>query len=1108
MALNIRWGNSLEALADNLLAKLGEDKVVEPAEVFVKRDCIVVSNRIQQAWLQQRFLYDSPRITVPHVLANCDFPLLSLFVNDWLYRMQTGDAASRPDPERHPFSVKSMRWMIYDFLMAGNLDGVFVPLQRYVLDRSGAKRDARKCFKLAGQLAALMDQYVTYRPQMMVDWEAGRDEPTDLATAWEPALWRRLIQGRENRTYLAAYRRMKAELKGCGIGQPYRRIFNFAPSMLPPAHLEFFRLLGEIVSVDFYLFNPSQEDWFDRDSLKKLLKGPGLLDRPADDGELLDVLHPLLGAYARGSRDLTAAALDLTGGQIGDEFVVPEPDSVLHALQRSLADCDGSMGSEPREADGSIQIHLCHGKMREVEILRDQLLKCFDEMDGLQPRDIQVQVADLDAYAPYVEAVFFSANPNAPDAIPFAIADRVAAGESRAAEAFRQLLELADSRFSAPELLELLRYDGVARRFGFEPDEVNEAALWLNQAGVRWGRDSAHRESVSHAAFAEETTWRHGLDRLILGYAMGQEKAPSNPAGLFPRDCVEGDGAVRLGGLARFYDMVSEFAEYGRSDHTPEEWATRLETLLDDFFVSDNDTYRDVGVLKSAVRLLRTSGETAGFEKAVPIAVVRDFLAGHLGETTGGSDLNRNVVIFSSLRPGSSTPRKIQCLLGMGDGLFPRTDNRPAYDLLRGARKMGDRSASLEDRLAFLEVLMNARTRLLISFPAFSEEDNAPACESVAVRELTEYLDRRFGTGKDAVPVLKMKHRLQPWHPAYFGGDPQKHPDLFSYSRHHCAAAKSALAGNPPASKAPAIAKPAQTLGVELKELIDFFDNPAKFYYKRILGAEPQPLLDNVPADTETFEPDSLDKWKVRDRMLKSFVEDETEEELEFTLKEFVADGTIPLGKWGEQWLRDLSSELEVLLGKPAPPFGTLREALMAQKMATSCEWVVPIDVDGVAVALSGAAPLIDGSRYARFPLFIFQGAAAFATWLTHLLAAAAGGQVTSINVQGTDKLKITELSPLVSPDQAKIILADYLRLFFFHPAPPLPITPDAAWAYVDKLGGTEDQHKAALEAAGKIWNPGTNYVRGDYQDAYYAAYFGSAGPLAKEAQFVEIAKR
>lgn len=1110
MTMDIRWGNSLEALADDLFAKLGERKSGTPDEIFAKRDCIVVPNRIQQAWLQQRFLYDSPRTTIPHVLANCDFPLLNLFVSDWLYRMQTGDANSRPDPEKHPFSVKSLRWMIYDFLVSDNLDGDFDPLNRYVLDRNGKERVPRKCFKLAGRLASLLDQYQTYRPEMMAAWEAGKDEPAGPSTAWEPPLWRRLIQGREEQTHLAAFRRMKAGLHVCGIEQTYRRIFVFAPSMLPPAHLEFFRLMGEIVSVDIYLFNPSQEDWFDRDSLKKLLTGPGLLDRPADDGDLLNVMHPLLGAYARGARDLAAAALDLTGGQIEDAFAVPEADSVLHALQRSLADCDGSMNPKPLEPDGSIQIHLCHGKMREVQILRDQLLKCFDEMEGLQPRNIQVQVADLNAYAPYIEAVFSGTFPNAPDAIPFTLADRVAAGESRAAEAFRQLLEIADSRFSAPQLLELLHYEGIARKFDFEPDEVDEAALWLARAGIRWGRDANHRQEACGAVFTEETTWRHGLDRLILGYAMGREPVPLNPAGVIPRDCVEGAGAVRLGSLVRFFEMLSEFAEYCGTPRPPKEWADRLERLLDDFFVSNNDTYRDIGILNGGIRLLRASGEAAEFSEPVPVSVVRDFLAGHMGETTGGGRLNHNAVIFNSLRPGSSTPRPVQCLLGMGDGLFPRTDNRPAYDLLRGARKMGDRSPSIEDRLAFLEALMSARKRLVICYPAFAEEDNAPACESVVVRELTEYADRKFSPGKDASPVVKLKHRLQAWHPAYFGGNPENHPGLFSYSRLHCSAAQALLAGVAPVPETPTAKPPRQTLYVELRELAGFFDNPSKYYYWHVLGANPRPVLADLPGDTETFEPDSLEKWIIRDRLLKSFIADESSEERDLTLREFVADGMIPLGKRGELWLKEMVGEAEHLLAELVPPLGTLREALTAQKTASPREWVVPLEVDGIAVALSGSARLLDASRILDFRCSSFKGRRLFGTWLVHLLAAAAGEQTMSINVQGTKNLEIVEFSPLASPAKAQQMLADYLRLFLFQHSPPLPFTPDTAWIYVAALRGQDDNHGEAFDKALAAWAPGPGAPAAfeGNQNAYYVGALGNNGPFGNEQDFATMAKR
>ena len=51
--------------------------------------------------------------------------------------------------------------------------------------------------------------------------------------------------------------------------------------------------------------------------------------------------------------------------------------------------------------------------------------------------------------------------------------------------------------------------------------------------------------------------------------------------------------------------------------HSLEEWAARLEKLVDDFFLSDNETYRDIGV-ETAIRLLRTSARAADFTIPCP----------------------------------------------------------------------------------------------------------------------------------------------------------------------------------------------------------------------------------------------------------------------------------------------------------------------------------------------------------------------------------------------------------------------------------------------------------------------------------------------------------
>ncbi|MCK8161408.1 exodeoxyribonuclease V subunit gamma, partial [Erwinia amylovora] len=88
----------------------------------------------------------------------------------------------------------------------------------------------------------------------------------------------------------------------------------------------------------------------------------------------------------------------------------------------------------------SLVIHLCHSPQREVEVLKDRLLAMMADDTTLTARDIIVMVADLDAYTPFIQAVF--GNAPADRAVPYAISDRRASQAHPARQAFITLLSL------------------------------------------------------------------------------------------------------------------------------------------------------------------------------------------------------------------------------------------------------------------------------------------------------------------------------------------------------------------------------------------------------------------------------------------------------------------------------------------------------------------------------------------------------------------------------------------------------------------------------------------------------------------------------------------
>ena len=56
----------------------------------------------------------------------------------------------------------------------------------------------------------------------------------------------------------------------------------------------------------------------------------------------------------------------------------------------------------------SVTVHSCHGRARQVEVLRDALLHVLADDPTLEPRDVIVMCPDIETYAPLIHATFGS----------------------------------------------------------------------------------------------------------------------------------------------------------------------------------------------------------------------------------------------------------------------------------------------------------------------------------------------------------------------------------------------------------------------------------------------------------------------------------------------------------------------------------------------------------------------------------------------------------------------------------------------------------------------------------------------------------------------------
>src|SRR5207237_912510 len=121
-------------------------------------------------------------------------------------------------------------------------------------------------------------------------------------------------------------------------------------------------------------------------------------------------LHPLLRAWGRDSREMQLVLGDRFRGaddavELHHPLPALEPSTLLERLQAAIrADAPPESTSSARPLlaadDRSVQIHACHGRARQAEVLRDAITHLLAADATLEPRDFVVLCPDIDEMAP------------------------------------------------------------------------------------------------------------------------------------------------------------------------------------------------------------------------------------------------------------------------------------------------------------------------------------------------------------------------------------------------------------------------------------------------------------------------------------------------------------------------------------------------------------------------------------------------------------------------------------------------------------------------------------------------------------------------------------
>jgi exodeoxyribonuclease V gamma subunit len=1063
MALHIHRADRTDLLADGL----GQLLATPLPDPFAE-ELVLVSARGIERWLSQRLSHrlgrgDGPE-TADGVCAGVSFRSPASLIAEI-----TGTV------DDDPWSPESLTWPLLEAIDAGCGERWCRTLATHLGhfhtgDEAELRRGRR--YAVARRLAGLFAAYAKQRPAMLIDWLDGRPGDLDDDLQWQPHLWRAVVARVDADPPHVRHDTTIARLKATTSDLP-ERISLFGHTRLPATDIELLGALSTHHDLHLWLPHPSDGLW------RALADVHQRIPRSQDTSRH-QARHSLLDTLGRDLRELQRT---LPAGDT-DEFIgaAARSDTLLGWLQSDICANEVRPGSRMlrRESDRSVQVHSCHGAARQIDVLREVLLGLLADDPSLEPRDILVMCPDIETYAPLIVAAFGLGDVvdyrHPAHRLRVRLADRSPIQSNPLLGVAAQLLDIAGTRATASQVLNLAQTPPVRARFGFTDDDLDTISQWVRQSGVRWGFDAHHRAPYRLDHFAQNT-WRFGLDRILTGVAMSDDSHSWIDTAL-PLDDVGSDRIDVAGRLADYVERLTSVVERLSGTRPLTEWLATLQDGVDMLTrVGDTDAWQSAQVQREFSKVLAEADTRAGTQ--LRLTDVRALLSRHLAGRPTRANFRTGTLTVCTMVPMRSVPHKVVCLVGLDDGVFPRLDLVDGDDALARLPMTGERDIRSEDRQLLLDAILAATETLVVTYTGTDEHTGAHRPPAVPLLELLDALD---ATTPDPIrDDIVLRHPLQP-----FDVDNVERGKLiphrpFTFDPNVLRAARAAAGErSDPQPFLSGLLPESPSHDVELADLLRFFKHPVEGFFRELdytLPWEVDGIEDAMPVEI-----DPLQQWSIGDRLVGELMRGT---DLEVATMAERLRGTLPPGVLGERRAHALSDEAAQL-------------AMAALRYQSKTVTAHDVDVDlGEGRRLTGTvAPVhsrgIVSVTYSRLaPKHILQ------SWISLIALGAAGHDYAAACIGRGEKGEIKARVFGLPPDPVAV-LNSLVAIFDAGLREPLPLPLKASCAWAEKRNSSRDP----VAYARHKWEDGIAPERDD------RAYVRMWGPDSKFAALLQDSPR
>lgn len=1018
--------NSIINLSDKFLDVLSKNSPLDP---FSKNWIIVQNNEMQQ-WMK---LQEASKRSIS---ANNEFILPSEFL--WkLYRLHRPELPKNLPSDRLPMQVS-----IFEVLNNDN----------YLVKEITGKEflDPKLLLQLSTSISDVFDLYQVFRPKLIQKWEENKLNYHTKHEIWQAKLWRKLSDfwstKEEVVTRVDAFNSLEEWIS---VGSfPFNKlpdkiwIFSLPHYSKPFADIISF-LANKIDVHDFgyayeKLINTSDDNSFSKSLLKTHLDNKLVVDD----------------------------SLQSAGGDV-QKVPIPEENFESSTLKKVQGILQNRITTDTGLGDKTLQIHSCYNIRREAELLKDKLLKAFNEDRELKPEECMILVPKIDDYKNVLNDVLSEAvnEPNIP--LGKAFEDRAQLPKNT----FLELLSVLNSDFKVNSILELINNPIISDKWKFSENEQKIIREWVVDLHVHRGVD----DSVF--------SWITGLDRLFLGYAI-----ESDPFNLVEGKSVysmflNSESLALLAKLSSFVSSLKDHISSLQGSNTFSDWLKKMVVLAENFLLKEYDGEFQVKSLISRLQELQAKIEAVDINHTINFELFSIWLKKQFKESNSATVSFGHGVNLSEYVPNRNIPYKFVAILGLNDKVLPSAVLRPDYDLIHQHPVPGDRIEKQEQRYLFFDMIHSAKEKLHISYLGQNSQSIVESMPSVLLQELIEICKA------SGISLSIQKHRLHGFEKEYFN---ENDTELISFSDRRKMLTKFIYENDPENDNLfeqdLTFSEDANKFEISLNELISFFSDPPKTLCREKLGISNYDDF-NDPSDRELFETQMLDKY-----FLKDFLQDALFENVDFDQIRSASKskGLVPEGYPGEI---DFNTNMKLIT----------KLNLVREKYDLQTKTRIEIN-SGSALkpyTLNGIVSNVFENSHVEIRLGSLKGKNVLKLWLNHISLNLESDFTSELFYFEKEELKSLKINAVTtSPDAELMRLIKFYHNALEHPVSHVyPVESSFEFAKTHFKTGSD---KEAIKSAQAIWDGWREFSE---SDSYYNSLMFSDIDFIESESFQKSSK-